>query len=62
MGRYDIQVFWEHRSKRDAKDKKIIKALNKKVEGLNKQVKLLNEELARMDKGAQKPVKVDQSA
>ena len=62
MGRFDIQVFWKHRSKRDAKDKKTIRALNKKVKNLNKHVKVLNAEVAQMNKGTHKPVEVVHSA
>ncbi len=62
MDRYDIQSFWELGSKHDAKKKKALKSLNKKIEELNKQVKLLNKELAQMNRGVQKPVKVALSA
>ncbi len=62
MDRYNIQAFWELRSKHDAKKKKILKSLNRKIGELNKQVRLLNNELARANEGDQKPVKVAFSA
>ena len=50
MDRYDIQIFWDPKSKRDERDRKALQALNKKVAELNKQVELLNNDLARLNK------------